>query len=96
LLTTDQNQEAFHQLSMAKKKIVEKLQRNDCLRVIDDEAHAKDLSVKNVSVPELYLLEVRHFVYKQKKISQILCSDITIPYESSGRYTNYMEGIIVF
>ncbi|KAJ6648618.1 Vacuolar fusion protein MON1 like A [Pseudolycoriella hygida] len=74
LLTVDR--EAFFQLSEAKKKITDKLRRSQTFKAIND-AMQKDINLRTIGIPE-----IRHFLYKSKSNAQLLCSEVTMPYNT--------------
>lgn len=75
LLTVDR--EAFFTLSEAKTKITEKLRRSQCLKAINDAMH-KGINLRTIGIPE-----IRHFLYKSKSNAQLLCSEVTMPYDTA-------------
>ncbi|TMW49858.1 hypothetical protein DOY81_005039, partial [Sarcophaga bullata] len=80
LLTVDRDE--FFTLSTAKKAIVEKLKRSQCLDAINESvAHLTNpkyqLNARNIGIPEL-----RHFIYKPKSTAQVICSELEPPYTS--------------
>lgn len=77
LLSVDSEQ--FFALSEAKKKIIDKLRRTNCLEAINEAMKNKGISLKTIGVSDM-----RHFLYKSKKNAQLLCSEITIPYNKLG------------
>ncbi|XP_070496383.1 vacuolar fusion protein MON1 homolog [Chironomus tepperi] len=77
LMTVDP--ESFPILSNAKKNITEKLRRGNCMEAINAGIRDKGIKLKtDVAVPE-----IRHFFYKNKKNTQLLCSEITAPYSNN-------------
>jgi hypothetical protein len=77
LMTVDQ--ESFPILSNAKKNITEKLRRGNFMEVIN--AGMKDTGIKLKN--DVGATEIRHFFYKNKKNTQLLCSEITAPYSNN-------------
>lgn len=78
LLLLSVGRDVFFKLSDAKKLITDKLRRTHCLEAISEEMNKSSNAKFNphtIGIPEL-----RHFIYKPKSISQLLCSDITPPY----------------
>lgn len=72
---------AFETLSNAKSKITDKLRRSNCLEAINEAMSYKGINLKAISIPE-----IRHFIYKSKSNAQLLCSEITVPYNSAGEF----------
>lgn len=75
LLLLSVDRDVFFTLSDAKKKITEKLRRSRCLEAINDEMLKKGLNLRTIGIPE-----IRHFLYKSKTNSQLLCSEVSAPY----------------
>lgn len=75
LLTVDAD--LFHELSEAKKKITEKLQRNQSINVITNLISNPVLTMSNINIST-----VRHFYYKCKKSSHILAPPMPPPYDT--------------
>jgi len=73
LLTVDR--ESFFALSEAKKKIVERLQRRNCLEAINASMNNNWPTMSFVNVPE-----VRHFLYKSRAIAQFMSPAFEAPY----------------
>ncbi|BES90843.1 Trafficking protein Mon1 [Nesidiocoris tenuis] len=91
LLTVDQD--IFFQLSEAKKKITEKLTKNNLVSVINDVLKKPPSSW--VSLHYIGVSKIRHFIYKCKKSQNILSSPLTPPYdttdESRKLFTKYQN-----
>lgn len=75
LLSVDRD--VFYTLSEAKTKITEKLRRSQCLKAINDAMH-KGINLRTIGIPE-----IRHFLYKSKSNAQLLCSEVTMPYDTT-------------
>ncbi|KAF4520638.1 hypothetical protein B566_EDAN007504 [Ephemera danica] len=73
LLTVDRD--VFFTLSEAKQKIVERLRRGNCLEAINEAVATRGLTVAQVGVPEL-----RHFLYKSKSTAQFVSPAVEPPY----------------
>jgi len=80
LLLLSVNNESFFDLSKAKKNITDKLRRSNCMEAINEAIKDRGINLKTVGVPE-----IRHFLYKNKKNTQLLCSEITAPYNELGK-----------
>lgn len=78
LMTVDH--ESFPILSNAKKNITEKLRRSNCMEAINEGIKDRGINLKTVGTSE-----IRHFFYKNKKNTQLLCSEITVPYNTLGK-----------
>lgn len=55
---------------------MQKLQNSQCLKAIN-EACDKTINLQSIGIPE-----IRHFVYKSKSNAQLICSEITPPYNT--------------
>lgn len=75
LLLLSVERDVFFTLSDAKKKITEKLRRTHCLEAINDEMYNGGVNLNSIGITE-----IRHFLYKLKTNSQILCSQLKLPY----------------
>lgn len=82
LMTVDH--ESFPTLSNAKKNITEKLRRSNYMEAINDGIKDRGINLKTVGTSE-----IRHFLYKNKKNTQLLCSEITTPYNTLGEVINW-------
>lgn len=82
LLLMSVNIESFEELSSAKKNISEKLKKMNCFNAINEGIKNQGILLKNIGVPE-----IRHFLYKNKKNTQLLCSEIKSPYDEIGKIT---------
>lgn len=80
LLLLSADSESFFALSNAKQNITDKLRRSNCMEAINEGMKNRGISLKTVGVPE-----IRHFLYKNKKNTQLLCSEITAPYNTVGK-----------
>jgi vacuolar fusion protein MON1 len=80
LLLISVNIESFEELSKAKQNITEKLKKINCFDAINEGMKNRGINMKNVGVPE-----IRHFLYKNKKNTQLLCSEIKSPYDTLGK-----------
>lgn len=101
LLLLSVEKDVFFTLSEAKQKITEvkfknsikfccslkiffvlqKLRRSNALKAIND-AMTKSINLRAIGIPE-----IRHFLYKSKSNAQLLCSEITIPYNTDEEFT---------
>lgn len=86
LLLLSAESESFFELSEAKQKITDKLRRSNCMEAINEGMKNRGINLKTVGVPE-----IRHFLYKNKKNTQLLCSEITTPYNTLGKKFNQEE-----
>uniref|UniRef100_H2Y9Z2 Vacuolar fusion protein MON1 homolog n=1 Tax=Ciona savignyi TaxID=51511 RepID=H2Y9Z2_CIOSA len=83
LLSADVN--SFFTLSDAKKKVVAKLNRHDCITTL------KHATTKGYNVGKIGLPDLRHFIYKSKKscflntmsLAQFTAPEYTSPYHTS-------------
>jgi vacuolar fusion protein MON1 len=75
------DRDVFFTLSDAKKKITEKLRKSNCLEAINMAIKNKGINLRSLGIPE-----IRHFIYKCKSNAQLLCAEITVPYDSTGIY----------
>lgn len=102
LLLLSVDSDGFYALSEAKKKITDvsilyqkisflakllpefqKLRRSNAFEAIKEAAKEKGPNMKSIVVPE-----IRHFLYKNKKNAQLLCSELTVPYNTYRKYRN--------
>lgn len=58
----------------------QKLRRNNALKAIND-AMDKGINLRTIGIPE-----IRHFLYKSKSNAQLLCSEITAPYNTPEQF----------
>lgn len=79
LLLLSADSESFFTLSKAKKNITEKLRKANCMEAINEGMKNRGINLSTVGVSEIY-----HFLYKNKKNTQLLCSEITAPYSTIG------------
>ncbi|XP_025413538.1 protein SAND [Sipha flava] len=84
LLTIDHD--LFFTLSEAKRKITEKMRRNDCLQAINDAIIRQPLSLARANI-----LGLRHLLYKIKNRSQHWCPPFTLPYNTDTLQQNLMS-----
>jgi vacuolar fusion protein MON1 len=80
LLLLSVDTESFFTLSNAKQNITEKLRKANCMEAINEGMKNRGISLKAVGVPE-----IRQFLYKNKKNTQLVCSEITAPYNTLGK-----------
>lgn len=73
------NIQSFEELSNAKKNITEKMMKTNSFDAINNGMNCEGISLKNIGIPE-----IRHFLYKNKKNTQLLCSEIKSPYDTIG------------
>lgn len=78
------NIESFEELSKAKKNITEKLKKNNCFDAINNGMDWQGIPLKNIGIPE-----TRHFLYKNKKNTQLICSEIRSPYDTLGEKLSF-------
>ncbi|XP_050432408.1 protein SAND isoform X2 [Adelges cooleyi] len=84
LLTIDHN--LFFLLSDAKRKITEKMRRNDCLQAINEAMLRQPLSLSRINIVGL-----RHLLYKNKNRSQHWCPPFTAVYDTDALRQNLMS-----
>lgn len=80
LLLMSVDNESFPVLSNAKKNITEKLRKSNYMDALNEGMKDKGINLKAVGVPD-----VRHFLYKNKKNTQLLCAEIKSPYNILGK-----------
>lgn len=73
----------FHQIS----HLQQKLRRSNVLKVINDAMNSKGINLRTIGIPE-----IRHFLYKSKSNAQLLCSEITAPYNTPDEF-NRLESL---
>uniref|UniRef100_A0A0A9VUN9 Vacuolar fusion protein MON1 homolog n=1 Tax=Lygus hesperus TaxID=30085 RepID=A0A0A9VUN9_LYGHE len=78
LLTVDQ--EIFFQLSEAKRKLTEKLKKNNSISVIDDVLRIPPSMW--LSLHEIGVSKIRHFIYKCRRTNNVLSSPLQPPYDT--------------
>lgn len=61
---------------------MQKLRRGNALKAIND-AMDKGINLRTIGIPE-----IRHFLYKSKSNAQLLCSEISAPYNSADEFTH--------
>lgn len=79
LLLMSVDRESFPILSNAKKNITEKLRRSNYMEAIKLGMMDRGIKLKS----EVGISEIRHFFYKNKKNTQLLCSEISAPYNNN-------------
>lgn len=67
--------------------IKQKLRRSNVLKVINDAMNSKGINLRTIGIPE-----IRHFLYKSKSNAQLLCSEITVPYNTPEEF-NRLESL---
>lgn len=77
LMSVERDHSVFSVLSEAKRKITEKLQKSNCLDAINESINTKGVNLNTIGLPEM-----RHFLYRCKQTAQLLCSEITVPYNT--------------
>lgn len=77
LLLLSVEKDSFFTLSDAKQNITKKLRRSNILKAINDAINNKGINLRTIGIPE-----IRHFLYKSKSNAQLLCSEVTIPYDT--------------
>lgn len=65
----------------------QKLRRSNVLKVINDAMNSKGINLRTIGIPE-----IRHFLYKSKSNAQLLCSEITAPYNTPDEF-NRLESL---
>lgn len=86
LLIFSVEKDVFFELSEIKKRITEKLTKNNSLQAINEALAQKEICLKTIGVPE-----VRHFLYKSKYNTQLLCSNITTPYNTPAQFQRLLQ-----
>lgn len=59
---------------------LQKLRRSNILKAINDAVNNK------VNLRTIGMAEIRHFLYKSKSNAQLLCSEITVPYNTAEEF----------
>lgn len=77
LMSVERDHSVFSELSEAKRKITEKLRRSNCLEAINESINNKGINLRTIGLPE-----IRHFLYRCKSSAQLVCSEITAPYNT--------------
>lgn len=77
LMSVERDHSVFSELSEAKRKITEKLRRSNCLEAINESINNKGVNLRAIGLPE-----IRHFLYRCKSSAQLVCSEITAPYNT--------------
>ena len=67
--------------------ITQRLRRSNVLKVINDAMNSKGINLRTIGIPE-----IRHFLYKSKSNAQLLCSEITVPYNTPEEF-NRLESL---
>lgn len=57
------------------------MRRSNCLEAINESMKNKGINLKNIGFPE-----IRHFLYKNKSHAQLLCSEMTVPYNTPTEF----------
>uniref|UniRef100_A0A336MLY6 Vacuolar fusion protein MON1 homolog n=1 Tax=Culicoides sonorensis TaxID=179676 RepID=A0A336MLY6_CULSO len=81
LMSVEQDHSVFSELSESKRKITEKLRRSNCLEAINESINNKGINLKAIGIPE-----IRHFLYRCKSSAQLVCSEITAPYNTAENF----------
>lgn len=81
LLLISADSESFFTLSAAKQNIVDKMSKSNYMEAINEGIKNRGICLKTVGVTE-----IRHFFYKNKKNTQLLCSEIAAPYNTLGKH----------
>jgi vacuolar fusion protein MON1 len=79
LLLISADSESFFTLSAARKNIIDKMSRSNYFDPITEGAKNRGICLKTVGVTD-----IRHFLYKNKRNTQLLTSEITTPYDTLG------------
>lgn len=66
---------------------LQRLRRSNVLKVINDAMNSKGINLRTIGIPE-----IRHFLYKSKSNAQLLCSEITAPYNTPEEF-NRLESL---
>lgn len=66
---------------------IQRLRRSNVLKVINDAMNSKGINLRTIGIPE-----IRHFLYKSKSNAQLLCSEITVPYNTPEEF-NRLEAL---
>ncbi|GAB6022678.1 hypothetical protein CHUAL_006771 [Chamberlinius hualienensis] len=85
LLTVDRD--TFFTLSECKKQIVQRLQRHDCIRAINESILIGGFTVSQIGIPDL-----RHFLYKCRSTAQYIGPTIGPPY-AKDEERSYLESL---
>lgn len=67
--------------------LFQKLRRSNVLKAINDAMNSRGINLRSIGIPE-----IRHFLYKSKSQAQLLCSEITIPYDTVEEF-NRLEAL---
>jgi len=76
LMSTDRN--AFFELSDCKAKILEKMQKYNCLQLLTSAAKKGNYKTEQVGISELW-----HFIYKSRSSSQFTSPQVGAPYNTA-------------
>lgn len=60
---------------------MQKLRRSNVLKAINDAINSKGINLRTIG-----MAEIRHFLYKSKSNAQLLCSEITVPYNTAEEF----------
>lgn len=69
------------------KFFAQRLRRSNVLKVINDAMNSKGINLNTIGIPA-----IRHFLYKSKSNAQLLCSEITVPYNTPEEF-NRLEAL---
>lgn len=81
LLIFSVEKDVFFELSEIKKKITEKLIKNNSLTAINEALGQKQICLNSIGLPD-----IRHFLYKSKYNTQLLASNIVAPYNTPEQF----------
>lgn len=57
------------------------------MKAINDAIGSKGINLRSIGIPE-----IRHFLYKSKSNAQLLCSEVTVPYDTPEEFVR-LEGL---
>lgn len=60
---------------------MQKLRRSNVLKAINDAINSKGINLRTIG-----MAEIRHFLYKSKSNAQLLCSELTVPYNTAEEF----------
>lgn len=86
LLIFSVEKDVFFDLSEIKKRITERLAKNNSLQAINEALAQKEICLRTIGVPE-----IRHFLYKSKYNTQLLCSNIAVPYNTPRQFQRLLQ-----
>lgn len=81
LLLISADSESFFTLSSARTKILEKMSKSNYFEAITEGIKNRGICLKTVGVTD-----IRHFIYKNKRNTQLLTSEITNNINTIGEY----------